>query len=127
MGYTKHYIPLECNPDLFTQLIPILNFQDVFSLDPDMRAFLPHPVLALILGFPTSDGYEKEKTVEEKAREDCVGRESSSYHSHKVKRDSEAVVAASNINPVQPRRIPTVPPGPYDPSDFNIAQTYTLT
>ena len=80
MSYTKHYIPLECNPDLFTQLIhklglsSNLTFQDLFSLDPDMLAFVPRPVLALILVFSTSDVYEKEKAIEESAREDYEGR-----------------------------------------------------
>lgn len=80
MVYTKHYIPLECNPDLFTQLIHKLGvssnliFQDVLSLDPDMLAFVPRPVLALILVFPTSEAYEKEKTIDESVREDYRGR-----------------------------------------------------
>ena len=80
MGYTKHYIPLECNPDLFTELIHNLGvssslvFQDVLSLDPDMLAFVPRPVLALILVFPTSDTYEKDKALEESAREDHDAR-----------------------------------------------------
>ena len=75
MFYAKHYVPLECNPDLFTQLIHSLGasskleFQDVLSLDSDMLAFVPRPVLALILVFPTSDNYEKEKAFEESARE----------------------------------------------------------
>ena len=80
MGYTKHFIPLECNPDLFTQLIHSLGvtsnlvFQDVLSLDSDMLAFIPRPVLALILVFPTSELYEKEKANEESTRDDYKGR-----------------------------------------------------
>ena len=80
MGYTKHYIPLECNPDLFTHLLHELGvssdliFQDVLSLDPNMLAFVPRPVLALILVFPTSDVYEKEKAIEEYARKDYEGK-----------------------------------------------------
>ena len=45
--YHKHFIPLESNPELFTQLIyqlggrPSLAFEDVFSLDdPDLLAFI---------------------------------------------------------------------------------------
>ena len=80
MGYTKHYIPLECNPDLFSQLIHKLGvstklvFQDVISLDLDMLAFVPRPVLALILVFPTSEAYEKEKALEESTMEDYDGK-----------------------------------------------------
>ena len=80
MGYTKHFIPLESNPDLFTQLIHILGvssnlvFQDVLSLDSDMLALIPRPVLALILVFPTSEVYEKEKAIEEFTKEDYKGR-----------------------------------------------------
>ena len=80
MGYTKHFIPLEYNPDLFTQLIHRLGvtsnlvFQDVLSLDCDMLAFIQRPVLALILVFPTSEAYEKEKAIEESTREVYKGR-----------------------------------------------------
>lgn len=70
MGYTKHWIPFECKPDLLTQLIHQLSvssnnlFQDVLSLDPDMLRLVPRPVLALILVFSTSQIYEKEEAVE---------------------------------------------------------------
>lgn len=80
MGYIKYFIPLECNPDLFTQLIHSLGvssnlvFQDVLSLDSDMLAFIPRPVLALILVFPTSEIYEKEKAIDESTRDDYKGR-----------------------------------------------------
>ena len=70
--YRKHYIPLESNPELFTRLIHKLGvstslaFQDVLSIDdPDLLAFIPRPVLALVLVFPTSDSYESQKTKEE--------------------------------------------------------------
>lgn len=79
MSYNKHYIPLECNPDLFTGLIhklgapPSLIFQDVLSLEPEMLAFISRPVLALVLVFPTSDVYEKEKIIEESTRQHYQG------------------------------------------------------
>lgn len=64
--YRKHFIPLESNPELFTELIhklglsKSLEFQDVLSLDdPDLLAFLPRPAYALILVFPTTELYEK--------------------------------------------------------------------
>lgn len=87
MGYSKHCIPLECNPDIFTELIHQLGvsrniiFQDVFSLDPDIISLVPRPVLALIFVFPTPEVYEAEKAVGESMRphyegsgeaEDCV-------------------------------------------------------
>ncbi|KAH8748446.1 ubiquitin carboxyl-terminal hydrolase, family 1 [Diaporthe sp. PMI_573] len=71
-SYAKHFLPLESNPDVFNRLIRCLGtshdleFQDVVSLDdPDL---LPHPALALILVFPTTDRYE-----EERAPRDLVG------------------------------------------------------
>ncbi|KAL9039953.1 MAG: hypothetical protein Q9214_004671 [Letrouitia sp. 1 TL-2023] len=80
MGYTKHYIPLESNPALFTELIhqlgvsPDVEFQDVFSIDdPTLLSFTPRPVLALVLVFPTSDVYEKQKAAEEAAAGEYSG------------------------------------------------------
>ncbi len=67
--YQKHFIPLESNPDVFTQLIhelgvpPSLSFQDVLTLD--NPTLFPHPALALILVFPTSETYETQKSKEE--------------------------------------------------------------
>lgn len=63
--YVKHFTPLKSNPEVFNQLIydmgisPNLHFEDIFSLDEP--GLLPHPVLALILVFPTSDTYEEDK------------------------------------------------------------------
>ncbi|KAI4660062.1 uncharacterized protein J4E79_005865 [Alternaria viburni] len=65
-AYTKHFIPLESNPDVFTELAHKLGlstslvFEDVLSLeDPELLGFLPRPAFALILVFPTTDDYEK--------------------------------------------------------------------
>ncbi|KZO91090.1 cysteine proteinase [Calocera viscosa TUFC12733] len=72
-GYrAKYFIPLESDPDVFTQLIhnlgvsKTLSFVDVLSLtDPNLLAFIPRPVLALILVFPDfgdyAAGYAKEQ------------------------------------------------------------------
>ncbi|KAI1735513.1 ubiquitin carboxyl-terminal hydrolase, family 1 [Xylaria scruposa] len=65
MIYQKHFIPLESNPGLFTQLIhqlgvsTTLSFHDVWSLDdPDLLSLVPRPVLAFIMVFPTPSDYE---------------------------------------------------------------------
>ncbi|KAJ9666301.1 ubiquitinyl hydrolase 1 [Coniosporium apollinis] len=78
--YKKHFIPLESNPELFTQLIhqlgisPSLAFQDVYSIeDPDLLSFISRPVLALILVFPTSEVYERHKVQEEATARDYGG------------------------------------------------------
>lgn len=70
--YTKHFIPLESNPDVFNNLIGLLGasksltFEDVLSLDePDL---LPHPTVALILVFPTTSDYEARKAAEDAER-----------------------------------------------------------
>lgn len=43
-----------------------LSFHDVYSLDdPSLLAFVPRPVLALLLVFPVSKTYETARTVED--------------------------------------------------------------
>ncbi|KAF3031937.1 ubiquitinyl hydrolase 1 [Didymella heteroderae] len=75
--YTKHFIPLESNPDVFTSLIrqlglsEALSFREVWSLN-DVTSF-PRPALALILIFPTSETYENHKSAEDATREDYIG------------------------------------------------------
>lgn len=78
-AYHKHYIPLESNPMVFTQLIHKLGvstslaFHDVLSInDPDLLAFIPRPALALVLVFPTSAAYEDYKAKEEISRDDYI-------------------------------------------------------
>ncbi|KAJ4345439.1 ubiquitinyl hydrolase 1 [Didymosphaeria variabile] len=69
--YTKHFIPLESNPEIFTQFIhalgvsPVLRFEDVLALDEP--SLLPHPALALILTYPTPIDYEERRAAEEAA------------------------------------------------------------
>jgi ubiquitin carboxyl-terminal hydrolase L3 len=69
--YRKHFIPLESNPDVFTELIhklgiaSSLRFQDVLSLDPELLSFIPRPVHALILVFPTTQEYERRARAED--------------------------------------------------------------
>ncbi|KAI4281734.1 MAG: hypothetical protein L6R35_005578 [Caloplaca aegaea] len=47
-------------------LSPTLAFHDVYSLDdPSLLAFVPRPVYALLLVFPTTDIYEKARATED--------------------------------------------------------------
>lgn len=77
--YRKHFIPLESNPDVFTELIHKLGisqslcFQYVLSLDdPELLGFLPRPVHALILVFPTTKDYERRVNVEDFGAKDYL-------------------------------------------------------
>lgn len=77
MIYKKHFIPLESNPELFTELIhrlglsSAIGFHDVFSIDdPELLALIPRPALALVLVFPITATYEEHAKVEEKLVED---------------------------------------------------------
>lgn len=70
--YSKHFIPLESNPEVFTELShklgldEQLEFQDVLSLDDlYLLSMLPRPVYALILVFPTTDAYEQRVAKED--------------------------------------------------------------
>lgn len=69
MADSKRVIPLESNPSIFNSLAkklglsPVLEFQDVYSLtDPDLLAFLPQPVYAIIMLFPLTKNYEEYRT-----------------------------------------------------------------
>ncbi|KAG8909395.1 ubiquitinyl hydrolase 1 [Tulasnella sp. 408] len=78
--YRKAYIPLESNPVVFTELAHRLGlseslaFVDVLSLDdPDLLAFIPRPVVAFVLVFPTSEKYHKETEADENRRKEYRG------------------------------------------------------
>ena len=76
--HRKHYIPLESNPEVFTQLIHTLGvpleFWDVFSIDdPELLVMIPRPVFALVLVFPTTKAYEKQCELEEASRDEYTG------------------------------------------------------
>jgi ubiquitin carboxyl-terminal hydrolase L3 len=71
-SYTKHFVPLESDPELFTELIQnlgaskSLSFQDVYSVDdPDLLSLVPKPVYALILILPTTPDYVKRVALED--------------------------------------------------------------
>lgn len=77
--YSKHFTPLESDPEVFNGLIRLLGapsslaFQDVLSLDDP--TLLPRGALALILVFPTSGGYEARKAIEDEPRQSHENRE----------------------------------------------------
>lgn len=77
--HRKSYIPLESNPDVFTNLIRNLGvsslaFQDIYSIDdPELLSFVSRPALALVLVFPTTETYEKHTSHEEAARQEYTG------------------------------------------------------
>lgn len=65
MPDSKRVIPLESNPDIFSDmahklgLSPVLEFHDVLSLtEPDLLALLPQPVYGITLLFPLTEDYE---------------------------------------------------------------------
>ncbi|KAJ4485337.1 ubiquitin C-terminal hydrolase L3 [Lentinula aciculospora] len=73
-GRRKHYIPLESNPEVFTELIHALgvsslSFQDVYSLDdPELLSLVPRPILGLVLIFPAMEDYDKVLEEDKKTR-----------------------------------------------------------
>ena len=57
----KKWIPIESNPQVFTQYAheigfpALFEFQDVYSLEPDMWEFIPRPILSLIFLYEIKD------------------------------------------------------------------------
>lgn len=73
IGYKKSFIPLESNPEVFTNLIRLLgstddlSFVDVISLDEP--SLLPSHAIALVLVFPTTDVYARHVAVQDSSLE----------------------------------------------------------
>lgn len=71
----------ENNPEVMTGLMhklglsKSLEFHDVYSIDePELLAFVPRPVHALLLVFPVSKTYEKFRTEEDAPKSDYAGK-----------------------------------------------------
>lgn len=69
---SQSVIPLESNPEIFTQFAHKLGlsqsfiFHDVYSItDKDLLSFIPRPSPAVILLFPITEAYEKARLEEE--------------------------------------------------------------
>lgn len=81
MPDSKRVIPLESNPEIFNSLAhkiglsPVLQFHDVYSItEPELLAFLPQPVMALVMLFPLTSSYEEYRKLEDaKAKNDSNG------------------------------------------------------
>lgn len=72
MSDSKSVIPLESNPEIFNSLAhkiglsPVLLFHDVYSVtDPELLAFLPQPVMALVMLFPITNSFEEYRKLED--------------------------------------------------------------
>ena len=74
--YTKHFIPMENDPEAFTRLAHALGvsssleFVDAFLEDGSIMIFTERKLIhALLLIFPTNEIYEKEKAEDERTRQ----------------------------------------------------------
>jgi ubiquitin carboxyl-terminal hydrolase L3 len=72
----QRWVPIESDPTILTEythalgLSSTLAFHDVYSIsDPDLLAFLPRPVLALLLVFPVTEVYETYRAEQDKGKE----------------------------------------------------------
>ena len=64
----KRWLPLESNPEVLNKFTSELgldvsqySFHDVFGLDQDLLAFVPQPVLAMLLLYPITKDSEAAK------------------------------------------------------------------
>ncbi|KAI0704354.1 peptidase C12, ubiquitin carboxyl-terminal hydrolase [Cytidiella melzeri] len=74
MSTKLSWVPLEINPDVMNKWAEKggvatneYEFRDIYALDPEMLAFVPQPVKAVILLFPYNAGY-LERRADDNAR-----------------------------------------------------------
>jgi len=78
----KHFTMLENNPEVMNQLARDLGFNtsaysfyDIYSLtDADMLAFIPRPVLALLVIIPLTPTWHEARTAEDKDKPEYAGK-----------------------------------------------------
>ncbi|KAB5580498.1 ubiquitin carboxyl-terminal hydrolase [Coniochaeta sp. 2T2.1] len=77
---TKQFTVLENNPEVMNALAKKLGlsedlqFYDVYSLDePDLLAHIPRPVYALLVIFPFTPGWDKDRQAEDADKSDYTG------------------------------------------------------
>ena len=75
---SSKWVPLEASPDVFNNWARSLglpdsplSFQDLYSLDPEFLSFIPQPVKAVLLLFPSRGEL---RDVREKEEKDGEGR-----------------------------------------------------
>ncbi|SCU81813.1 LANO_0B04258g1_1 [Lachancea nothofagi CBS 11611] len=77
MAMPRSVVPLESNPEVFSKFAQRLGlskqyaFSDIYSLtDPDLLAFMPRPMKAIILLFPLNEFFESSKSSDIKEDSD---------------------------------------------------------
>lgn len=76
------WVPLESNPELFTQWSSIMGldtsrfaFHDIFGLDPELLQLVPQPVQAVLLLFPLTGEADKVRKEEDAGVQEAVTAE----------------------------------------------------
>lgn len=78
----KHFVILENHPDVMNSLAKdlgldtsVYSFHDVYSLtDPELLAYIPRPVIALLVIIPLTPTWHSERTSEDKDKTEYAGK-----------------------------------------------------